>query len=149
MADGTEVVPASGRDATQWKPGQSGNPLGRPKGSKNRITLLRQELELQLREQAAPNIGAVLQKAIDMALEGDRAMIKLLLEAHLSRGPADQEKAAEKVEINITSTPPPTIKQIAVIEAEVIENVEPQEADERPRPDGSGDPVVVRIEGPA
>lgn len=92
-------------EVTQFKDGMSGNPGGRPKGSKNKITLLRQSLELQLREAAQVDMPAVLKKAVDLALAGDRTMIKLLLELHMSKGPADQERAAEKVEINITTQP--------------------------------------------
>jgi hypothetical protein len=83
--------------------GVSGNPAGRPKGSKNAITLLKQSLELQLRDQAAIDMPAVLAKAVELALEGDRQMIKLLVDAHLSKGTNDQAKAAEKVAIQINS----------------------------------------------
>jgi|SRR5688572_1881831 len=94
--------------------GKSGNPAGRPLGSKNKITLLKQSLELQLREQAAPDIGRVLAKAFELALDGDRQMIKLLVEAHLSKNATDESgKAADRPQINITgvskvelSTPP-------------------------------------------
>jgi len=88
---------------TQFKEGVSGNPVGRPKGSKNKITLLRQMLELQLREAAQDRMPEVLNKAFELALEGDRTMLKLLIELHMSKGPPDIEKAAEKVEINITT----------------------------------------------
>lgn len=81
--------------------GKSGNPHGRPKGSKNAITLLKQSLELQMREVAAPNMSSILEKAIELALEGDKSMIKLLLELHMSKGHSEDSKAAEKVSINI------------------------------------------------
>jgi hypothetical protein len=90
-------------DQGQFVEGVSGNPLGRPKGSKNKITLLRQSLELQLREQAAPDMGAVLQKAVDLALSGDRAMLKLLLEMHIAKGSSDDVNATEKVAIQINN----------------------------------------------
>lgn len=83
--------------------GHSGNPAGRPKGSKNAITLLKQSLELQLREQAGPDMGSVLGKAIELALDGDRQMIKLLLDKHLTAGTNDDAKATEKVAIQINS----------------------------------------------
>lgn len=83
--------------------GVSGNPEGRPKGSKNAITLLKQSLELQLRDQAAPDMGAVLAKALELALEGDRTMIKLLLEMHMSKGTSDEVKGGEKVAIQINA----------------------------------------------
>lgn len=101
---------------------------------RSKITLLRQTIELGLREQAAPTISAVLQKAVDLALEGDRQMIKLLLELHMSRGAPEQEKAQEKVEINISSiAPPPELKATSsppkgdIIDAEVItKDITPQ-----------------------
>lgn len=73
-------------------------------GSKNKITLLRQELELALRTQAQSRMGEVLEKAIEMALAGDRAMLKLLIEAHLSKSPSSEEHVTEKTEIKIVTT---------------------------------------------
>lgn len=90
----------------------SGNPLGRPKGSRNKITLLKQSLELALRESAAPHMEAVLEKCIEMALEGDRTMIKLLLEQHMSKGINDDAKGAEKVAIQINAGQAPEVKEI-------------------------------------
>ena len=50
----------------------------------------------------------VLDKAFQLALQGDRTMLKLLLELHMSKSAPEQEKAAEKVEINITTRPSDT-----------------------------------------
>jgi hypothetical protein len=88
---------------TRFKPGQSGNPAGRPKGSKNQITLLKESMELLLREEATPeDLRAVMREALDLAKTGDRSMIKLILELHMSKGTTqDTSKAAEKVQINI------------------------------------------------
>ena len=108
-------------EITQFKDGQSGNPLGRPKGSKNKITLLRQSLELQLREAAKDRMPEVLDKAIELALEGDRTMLKLLLELHMAKGVPENEKAAEKVEITINTQAPNETKPVAVLEGEYIE----------------------------
>ena len=102
--------------------GQSGNPAGRPLGAKNKITLLRQALELDLREQAQPHMRLVLAKAIELALDGDRAMIKLLLEQHMSKAPAEElGAAAERPHINITgvskvevSAPSPASSEVAI-----------------------------------
>jgi len=91
-------------DETQFEKGKSGNPTGRPKGSKNKITLLKQMLEVQLREAAQDRMPEILNKAMDLALLGDRTMLKLLLELHMSKGYASEEKASEKVEINISTT---------------------------------------------
>jgi hypothetical protein len=99
-------------DLGRFEKGKSGNPLGRPKGSKNKITLLKQSLEVALREQAAPHMEQVLDKAIEMAVEGDRTMIKLLLEQHMSKGTSDDVKASEKVAIQINAGAAPEIKEI-------------------------------------
>lgn len=118
------------KDKTKFVAGKSGNPSGRPKGSKNQITLLRQSLELQLREAAAPNMAAVMQKAVDLALDGDRSMIKLLIELHVSKQNSDQENAVDKVQIHIT-TPAPALTNVTpskpvrtpdIIDAEIVKH---------------------------
>lgn len=102
----------------KFLPGESGNPDGRPKGSKNKITLLKESLELMLRERSEPKMVAVLDQAIQLAMTGDRSMIKLLLELHMSKGTTqDGSKAVEKVEINISGpdramAQPEEIKQV-------------------------------------
>ena len=56
-----------------YKPGQSGNPNGRPKG---RVNKLRAEMRKPLQE-SSPEI---IQKAVDLALSGNDSMIKLCLD---------------------------------------------------------------------
>ena len=109
-----EGVLTERREDGTFAKGKSGNPAGRPKGSKNQITLLKQSLELQLREQAAPNLAGVLDKAVELALEGHPGMIKLLLEMHMSKGTGDDVKGSEKVaiQINSASAAPPSLKVI-------------------------------------
>ncbi len=58
---------------TRFKPGQSGNPNGRPKGSRHRVTLLAE----QMVDGAATEVVA---KVIDFAKQGDPASCKLLLD---------------------------------------------------------------------
>ena len=114
---GSSVVKTS-----RFQPGQSGNPAGRPKGSKNQITLLKQSMELQLRDQAAPDIGAVLDKAVELALEGNPTMIKMLLELHMSKSSGDEAKATEKVAIQINSMPSEKVEVI-----EITSETQPEE----------------------
>ena len=63
----------SEQNPTQFKPGQSGNPAGKPKGTRNATTLA---LETLLDGQAS----ALTQKAINLALAGDMAALRLRLD---------------------------------------------------------------------
>jgi hypothetical protein len=56
-----------------FKPGQSGNPLGRPKGVRNRATVAAEAL---LEGEAE----ALTRKAIELALAGDPTALRLCLE---------------------------------------------------------------------
>lgn len=67
------MAAGSDKPSTRFKPGQSGNPDGRPKGSRNATTLA---LESLLDGQAT----ALTQKAIDLALLGDMAALRLCLD---------------------------------------------------------------------
>lgn len=97
----------------KFKPGKSGNPDGRPKGSKNKITLLKESMELVLREEATEDkLRKVMSEALNLALQGDRSMIKLILELHMSKGTSkDDNRATEKVEINVHGLKPTEIKK--------------------------------------
>src|SRR3712207_5028176 len=55
-----------------FKPGQSGNPAGRAKGSKNRATLLADAM-------LADKTGQIVQKAIEDGLAGDKASLRACL----------------------------------------------------------------------
>lgn len=103
-------------DEGRFPKGVSGNPKGRPKGSKNKITLLRQSLELQLREQAAPDMAGVMETAIELAKGGDRAMIKLLLEMHMSKSAPEGATGEKAPSITINAPAAPEITQQNVID---------------------------------
>jgi hypothetical protein len=64
----------------RFKPGTSGNPYGRPHGSKNFMTIIRNGL-LQVTENDPDKIPSEIKlaaKIINMALAGDRKMIELI-----------------------------------------------------------------------
>lgn len=70
---------------SRFKPGQSGNPKGRPKGAKGLNTIVRETLgeKLAVRTSSGPKkitkIEAVLQKTLEKALKGDaRAQLELM-----------------------------------------------------------------------
>ncbi|QKS27736.1 MAG: hypothetical protein HT579_01410 [Candidatus Accumulibacter similis] len=56
-----------------WKPGQSGNPNGRPKGSRNRVTLV----ALAAMDEGA---DAIARKVVEMAKGGDISAARLVIE---------------------------------------------------------------------
>lgn len=64
--------------ATRFKPGQSGNPKGRPRGSKNESTILKEMLseKLSLRQpngriKKIPALEGIHRKQLELALKGD------------------------------------------------------------------------------
>jgi len=79
----------------RWLPGQSGNPAGRPKGSKNHLVELKQQLEIAVRDHLQPvRLRQILDKMIDMAVEGHVGAAKLVLDKVLSNA-KDTEDSAE------------------------------------------------------
>ena len=59
--------------STAWQPGQSGNPAGRPQGSKHQATLAAEAL-------LDGEAEALTRKAVEKALEGDTTALRLCLE---------------------------------------------------------------------
>ena len=77
-----------------WKPGQSGNPAGRPPGSGE---------VAKLRAAIAANVPAILQSLTSAALAGDVQAAKLLLERVLpALKPAEQAQAVNIPEGTLT-----------------------------------------------
>lgn len=70
-----------------FKAGESGNPQGRPKGSGSRQQLFNSLVE--------PHKDALCETAIKLALEGNEAMLRLLLERILPVKPVDDSITLE------------------------------------------------------
>ena len=66
-------IATTGKKTMQWQKGQSGNPAGRPRGSRNKATILMQNL---LEDEAE----AIARKAIEMAKAGDMAAIRVCMD---------------------------------------------------------------------
>jgi Family of unknown function (DUF5681) len=62
-----------GKQKTRFKPGQSGNPNGRPKGARNAITIAIEEL-------LDGEAEALTRKAIDLAKAGDMQALRLCMD---------------------------------------------------------------------
>jgi len=76
-----------------FEPGKSGNPNGRPKGARNRTTVLAEGL-------LDGEAQAITRKLIDKALEGDNAALRLCLERLLppKRGRTVSFELPDKIE---------------------------------------------------
>lgn len=73
--------------------GSKGGP-GRPKGSKNRITLLKQHMEEGFRDASQAKVAAILNKILDEALDGNMAAMKMVWDAHISKATHQEDKTA-------------------------------------------------------
>jgi len=62
--------------SNKFKPGESGNPDGRPKGSKDKRT--------QYRELFEPHADGLIEKVIEMALAGDTTCLKMCIDRLVS-----------------------------------------------------------------
>jgi len=70
---------------SQFKPGQSGNPTGRPKGARNKATLAAEAL-------LDGEAETITRKCIDLAMEGDGTALRLCLSRIL---PVKRERTIE------------------------------------------------------
>lgn len=96
MENGKTIIPH------RFIKGKSGNPAGRPKGSKNQITIMKIALEGNLRKKLEHDAQDILQKAIDMAKAGDGQMIKLLVDKMIPTSRSvDDEPTRERVQVFI------------------------------------------------
>ena len=107
--------------------GESGNPAGRPKGSKNVITVQKLMLEEAFREASETDMGKVLALIVEQALGGDKAAQKLVWDACISKQNLTEDKAAgKKQEINVKTM---NVNQVTEIEGEFIDETEDQPKD--------------------
>jgi D-alanyl-D-alanine dipeptidase len=99
--------------------GKSGNPVGRPMGSKNVVTLQKLAVEEAFRADTSDNMAKVLQLVVMQALEGDKASQKLIWDANVSKQSITEDKSAgSKQEIKVRTV---NIHGRNVIEGEFID----------------------------
>lgn len=81
----TEQVPAVRNADGTFPAGVSGNPLGRPKGKKNELTEIKQDLEIAVRQSlSATRVKRIVEKVAQMAEEGNLRAAKLILDKVIS-----------------------------------------------------------------
>lgn len=98
--------------------GVSGNPLGRAKGSKNKVTALKLLLEESVRTESGSDIAEVCRLIINQAKNGDKASQKLVWDSVMSKGGFmdDNKSGQDKVQI--------TVSVAEIPKAVTIENTE-------------------------
>lgn len=75
----TQKIQRMSDNLIPWEPGQSGNPDGRPKGSKNRSTIIRELLALNVKDPEGKDVTnevLVNHALLTKALGGDLGAIK-------------------------------------------------------------------------
>jgi len=106
--------------ATQFQPGQSGNPGGRPKGARNATTLA---LEALLDGEAR----ALTRKAVELALAGDMAALRLCLDRIL---PPRKDRPVSFEMRPINNAEDARAASAALLESVAAGNLTPSEASE-------------------
>jgi Family of unknown function (DUF5681) len=93
----------------QFSKGQSGNPKGRPKGSKNFLTLLEQELAQSIvvnengRKKKVTRLQAMVKRMVAGALQGDHKSLVALIEILKKTGRLEEGKAESLLPDNYQS----------------------------------------------
>jgi Family of unknown function (DUF5681) len=103
----------------QFEPGRSGNPNGRPKGSRNRITRALEEL-------IDGKAEALVAKAIEKGLNGDSSMLRALLSRTV---PARRARTVELELPSIETAADAPAASAAVLAACSCGEISPAEAD--------------------
>ncbi|NNC38725.1 MAG: hypothetical protein HKO02_14800 [Hyphomonadaceae bacterium] len=108
----------------QFKPGQSGNPKGRRKGSKNTATLLTETLDqkITIREDGktkkVPKRKAALMQQVKKAVEGDPRAFKQVFEMDAKHTQIDTDKKTKAA-----NNPIKTTEELLAEDREILEAV--------------------------
>ena len=110
----------------RFLPGVSGNPAGRPVGRRQRLDVLKQELEIAVRENVrAPRIVRIVNKMCDLAEGGDVRAAKLILGIAVSSPAVQKDSGSDtpgiRIVIENATFAAGAAKQPTPIEGHVIE----------------------------
>lgn len=123
------------RDNGRFVKGVSGNPAGRPVGSKNKVAQLKVTSEEIFRMGSAEKTNTVLHLILDQALAGDKPSQKLVWDANVSKANIQDDKTAgAKQQI--------TIHRMEVAKEGDIIDISKEEDDEQIKQSGAVDSPV-------
>lgn len=104
-----------------FEPGQSGNPNGRTKGTGSRQQLFNALVE--------PHREALFKKAIDLALDGNESMLRLLLDRMLPAKPKDEPIQIDMPDTtNFNNTQMISLLGLQALRAVISGNITPEDA---------------------
>ncbi len=113
------------RKDTKFQKGKSGNPRGRPPGSKNKTTLLREAMQNKADRLLSKEVPNVLRVVVDAAKKGDMSAAKMILDRAVPvRKASDDDggKGSGGVTITIKNLTAPDGNSETVIDGEVVED---------------------------
>lgn len=86
-----------------WKPGESGNPKGRPVGSKNRLTLLKEAVLNSAENIVLDNFEEIVLATVDLAKKGDPTCLKIIWDRVIpgKRSVEDKDKGSDRLNVMI------------------------------------------------
>jgi hypothetical protein len=120
--DGYEVGYRKPPRHTQFKPGRSGNPKGRPKSAKGLHSIVRDTLtqKVAVRTQSGTKkisrIEAVLQKTVEQAMKGNPRALAELLKLYGNAVPNEATQVvAETREEDLTATDLATLEELRIL----------------------------------
>jgi len=113
---------------TQIQPGERKS-AGRPKGSKNKKTLIEAAVQTSLVNELESDAMEIYHKAAEMAKDGDKTMIKLFLQRLLpelkAEGGTDSTNSVGGIQIVVNQTGPSDVS-----DAVTINQIEPEEQED-------------------
>lgn len=114
-----EIVVAPRDEQGKFLEGVSGNPAGRPPGTRNKLITIKQKLEIAVRNgMSADRLGRIIDKMAKMAEDGDVKAARLILDKFISSATTGEENPEDRALGGITirienatfAKTPPTIE---------------------------------------
>ena len=125
---------AEASEQTQIQPGERKS-AGRPKGSKNKKTLIEAAVQTALINELEQDAMEIYRRAAEMAKDGDKTMIKLFLQRLLpelkAEGGSDTSNSVGGIQIVVNQTGPTDVS-----DAVTINQIEPEEQEDEEDEDG-------------